>query len=96
MVASVDGVLVVEDLHWADPATLDFLLFLSSNLPIGLLLVLTYRDDELGARPGLQDFLGAIGRGRHTRRVDLNRLTRDGVGALADSLHVDNTFASDS
>ena len=95
VVASVDGVLVVEDLHWADPATLDFLLFLSSNLPIGLLLVLTYRDDELGARPGLQDFLGAIGRGRHTHRVDLNRLTRDGVGALADSLHVDNTFASD-
>ena len=47
-------VLVVEDVHWADEATLDVLKFLVrriSALPV--LLVLTYRDDELTRRPSL-------------------------------------------
>ncbi|WP_433164394.1 AAA family ATPase [Kribbella sp. CA-247076] len=47
----VDGgvVLVVEDLHWADASTLDFLAYLSRNLPpSGLLVLLTWRDDGTG------------------------------------------------
>ena len=44
-------VLVMEDLHWADRSTLDLLAFLVHNLQAGaLLLVLTYRSDELHRR----------------------------------------------
>ena len=51
--------LVVEDVHWADEATLDVLKFLVrriSALPV--LLVLTYRDDELTRDHPLQQLLG--------------------------------------
>ncbi|MFF2326340.1 MULTISPECIES: ATP-binding protein [unclassified Streptomyces] len=42
-------VLVVEDVHWADDATLDFLLFLISRQPPGISLVLTYRPEDVPA-----------------------------------------------
>jgi DNA-binding CsgD family transcriptional regulator len=42
-------VLVVEDIHWADEATLEFLLFLTSLQPPPCSLVLTYRPDEVAA-----------------------------------------------
>ena len=45
-------VLVVEDLHWADEATLDLVRFLARRLhELRVLLVVTYRDDALGADP---------------------------------------------
>jgi predicted ATPase len=42
-------VLVVEDIHWADEATLEFLLFLASLQPPPYSLVLTYRPEEVAA-----------------------------------------------
>ena len=43
-------VLVIEDVHWADEATLDLLRFLARRIgATPLLLVVTYRDDELEA-----------------------------------------------
>jgi DNA-binding CsgD family transcriptional regulator/tetratricopeptide (TPR) repeat protein len=42
-------VLVVEDIHWADEATLEFLLFLASLQPPPCSLVLTYRPEEVAA-----------------------------------------------
>jgi DNA-binding NarL/FixJ family response regulator len=42
-------VLIVEDIHWADEATLEFLLFLSALQPPPCSLVLTYRPDEVAA-----------------------------------------------
>ncbi len=42
--------LVVEDVHWADQATLDFLRYLGRRLEqLPLLVVLTYRSDAVGA-----------------------------------------------
>src|SRR5580765_4813790 len=39
--------LCLEDLHWADPSTLDLVVFLAHNLDtVPVLLVATYRDDE--------------------------------------------------
>ena len=55
-------VLVVEDLHWADRSTLDLLAFLVRNLQAGLLLVLTYRTDELHRRHPLRPFLAGLDR----------------------------------
>ncbi len=52
-------VLAIEDVHWADEATLDVLRYLvrrAAQLP--LVLVLTYRDDELGADHPLRQLLG--------------------------------------
>jgi predicted ATPase len=40
-------VCVLEDLHWADGETLEFLSFLLSEPPRQLALVLTYRSEEL-------------------------------------------------
>ena len=46
-IAERGAVLVVEDVHWADTSTLDFLAHLSRNLPPkGLLVLLTWRDED--------------------------------------------------
>ena len=43
-------VLILEDLHWSDPASLELLRFVSRNLDgLRALLVVTYRDDETPA-----------------------------------------------
>ena len=45
-------VAVIEDVHWADEATIDLLSFLGRRLGrVPGLLLATYRDDELGERP---------------------------------------------
>ncbi|BBA96727.1 putative LuxR family transcriptional regulator [Actinacidiphila reveromycinica] len=42
-------VLVVEDVHWADATTLDFLVYVATRRPRPLTLVLTYRPEEVAA-----------------------------------------------
>jgi predicted ATPase len=67
-------VLVVEDLHWADRSTRDLLAFLVRNLRHGrLLLVQTYRSDELHRRHPLRPFLAELDRGRQVERLELAR-----------------------
>ena len=71
------AVLVVEDLHWADRSTRDLLAFLVRNLRHGrLLLVLTYRSDELHRRHPLRPFLAELDRGRRIERLELARFGR--------------------
>ncbi|GGM55299.1 AAA family ATPase [Dactylosporangium sucinum] len=54
-------VVVVEDAHWADEATLDWLTFLGRRIDrIPALLVLTHRDDELGPGHPLRAALAAL------------------------------------
>ena len=68
------AVLVVEDLHWADRSTRDLLAFLVRNLRHGrLLLVATYRSDELHRRHPLRPFLAELDRGRRVERLELAR-----------------------
>jgi len=77
-------VLVVEDVHWADEATLDVLRYLArrvAELPVVLLL--TYRDDELPPDHGLRHLLGLLAGSGATRRLPLRRLTPDGVRQLS-------------
>ncbi len=69
--------LVIEDLHWADASTRAFLRFLASTLgsePI--LLVATYRPDELHRRHPLRPLLAELERVRAVR-IDLTGLTRE-------------------
>jgi hypothetical protein len=63
-------VVVVEDAHWADEATLDWLVFLARRMErLPALLVVTYRDDEVGADHPLRSVLGAMPAAVSTRVV---------------------------
>lgn len=74
---------VIDDVHWADQATLDVLTYLArrvSELP--LLLVLTFRDDELPADHPLHRTLAAAPPS-HCRRIGLAPLSLAAVRRLA-------------
>lgn len=72
--------IVVEDLHWADQSTLDLLAFLVQTLrELGVLLVLTYRSDELHRRHPLRPLVTTWERVRSVERLELERFTRDEV-----------------
>jgi DNA-binding CsgD family transcriptional regulator/tetratricopeptide (TPR) repeat protein len=76
---------VVEDLHWADEATLDWLSHISRRLSgLPALVLATCRDDEPGEDALLADVMGRLAAHPSTRRVTLPRLSREAVGALAE------------
>ena len=76
-------VLVIEDLHWADDATLDLVTFLGRRIGSApALLVLTRRNDEIGATDPVRAVLAEVAEGVHTRR-QLAPLSADAVGRLA-------------
>ncbi|GAA0957208.1 AAA family ATPase [Virgisporangium aurantiacum] len=94
--ANQPTVLVVEDVHWADEATLDVLRYLvrrAARLP--LVLVLTYRDDELRPDHPLRHLLGLASRSSRIRRLRLARLTVSAVRRLsaATGADADEVFA---
>ena len=77
-------VLVFEDMHWADDATLDLLRYLGRRLEATrTLLVATYRDDEVGPQHPLRVALGDLATSDTARRLKLESLTPDGVRTLA-------------
>ena len=77
------AVLVFEDLHWADEATLDFVKLLGRRIAgTRALVVLTYRDDEVRADSPLQTVLGDLPRAT-TRRVALKPLSTEAIAELA-------------
>jgi DNA-binding CsgD family transcriptional regulator len=83
-------VLVVEDLHWADEATLDLLRVLARRLRrIPALVLATYRDDELSRTHPLRVLLGELATERRVHRVSLPLLSADGVALLATGRAVD-------
>jgi len=76
-------VVVIEDLHWADEATLDWLSHLSRRLGhLGALVLVTYREDEAGDGL-LADVMGRIATHSSTRRMALAPLSLDAVRQLA-------------
>ena len=79
------NVVVVEDIHWADEATMDLLRFAGRRLrDTRVLLVVTFRDDDLATDDQLRVALGELARHRTTRRITLAPLSADAVRALAD------------
>jgi DNA-binding CsgD family transcriptional regulator/tetratricopeptide (TPR) repeat protein len=83
VLAASTHVLVVEDVHWADDATLDLLGYLGRRLDaIRSLIVATYRDDEIGPRHPLRVVLGDLATSDATW-LTLPPLSRDAVGRLA-------------
>ncbi|WP_240489717.1 helix-turn-helix transcriptional regulator [Actinomadura atramentaria] len=78
-------VLAVEDAHWADRSTRDLLAFLIRNLGAAPLLILvTYRTDELHRTHPLRPLLAELSRLDRVQRLDLERLTRHEVAELTE------------
>jgi ATP/maltotriose-dependent transcriptional regulator MalT len=75
-------VAVVEDLHWADGPSRDLLRFVvRSIMAAPVLLIMTYRADEVGRGHPLRPLLAEFERTRRVVRLDLARLGRDDVAA---------------
>ncbi|MEU3890211.1 AAA family ATPase [Streptomyces sp. NPDC029041] len=74
-------VLALEDLHWADASTRHLLSYLVRTLRTGrLVVVATYRSDDIHRRHPLRPLLAELDRLRTIRRLELARFTRDEVG----------------
>jgi hypothetical protein len=83
-------VLAIEDVHWADEATFDVLRYLVRRAPeLPLVLVLTYRDDEVTTDHPLRQLLGLASRVGRVRRLHPARLTISAVQRLSAATHVD-------
>ena len=78
-------VLVIEDAHWADRSSRDLLTFLIGNQRAisGLLIIVTFRSDELHRTHPLRPLLAALDRIAWVERIDLPRLTSHDTAALA-------------
>ncbi len=77
-------VMVIEDAHWADQATLDFIRFVGRRVADSKALVLvTYRDDEVGPDHPLRSVLGQLIPLTSTQRLHVPLLTVDAVTTLA-------------
>src|SRR5215469_9889867 len=79
-------VLIIEDAHWADPSTRDLMAFLIGSQQVldGVLIVVTYRSDELHRTHPLRPLLAELGRLSWVERMELPRLGR----LLADEIYL--------
>ena len=79
-------VLLLDDLHWADPVSLDLLRTVARTLESGpILLLVTYRSDELTRRHPLAQLLPALVREAHAARLDLRPLDDAAVRSLVEA-----------
>ncbi|NNC36226.1 MAG: AAA family ATPase [Hyphomonadaceae bacterium] len=78
-------ILICEDVHWADNATLDLLKFIGRRIQfIPCLMILSFRSDEINASHPLTQVIGDLP-SSPTRRIELERLSLPGIGKLAES-----------
>lgn len=77
-------IVIMEDLHWSDDVTRAVALRLARTAPDGLLLLLTYRSDDVGRAHPLRTVMAELDRARLTTRLDLARL---GVAEVREMAH---------
>jgi DNA-binding CsgD family transcriptional regulator/tetratricopeptide (TPR) repeat protein len=83
-------IIVVEDLHWADDATLDLLKYLARRISdVRVLILGSYRDDEIGPAHPIRLMLGDLAATATVRRLELPPLSADGVAEVAGDSGVD-------
>lgn len=88
-VASQPTVVVVEDAHWADGATLDVLVHVARRLATApVLLIVTFRSDEVGNEHPLRQALGRLA-GIRQNRIAVPPLSLDAVAELASGVDID-------
>lgn len=77
------AVLIIEDVHWADTATLDLIRFLGRRIArVRALILITYRDEEVDARSPVRTVLGEAPVGS-VERMTLEPLSLAAVTSLA-------------
>jgi DNA-binding CsgD family transcriptional regulator/tetratricopeptide (TPR) repeat protein len=78
------SVVVIEDIHWADNATLDVIRVLGRRVAgSGSLVVATFRDDETVDHRAMRELLGDLASAAAIERVHVAPLSRAAVGILA-------------
>ncbi|MCW2800312.1 MAG: helix-turn-helix transcriptional regulator, partial [Aeromicrobium sp.] len=86
--------IVVEDLHWADEATLDWLAYVARRVAnTRAIVIATYRDAEPGADDLLAIMMGRVASSAATRRVSLSPLTLDAVRHLSADHDAEQVYA---
>jgi len=90
LAAHMPTVLVLEDVHWADEATLDVLRLLGRRLGMTPALVIaSYRDEELDRAHPLRVVLGELATSDATARLKIEPLSPEAVAQLAEPHGVD-------
>jgi DNA-binding CsgD family transcriptional regulator len=76
-------VLILEDMHWADQASIELLRYVVRNISsTPIFIIVTYRDDELSPGQPLYKFLPHIVREADAARITLRRLSQDAISEL--------------
>jgi DNA-binding CsgD family transcriptional regulator len=90
LVSHGPSVFVLEDLHWADEATLDVLLLLVRRVhSLPVLVLASYRDDAIDNVPPLRRVLGELATSSSVRRLKIWPLSPEAVAELAEPHDVD-------
>jgi predicted ATPase len=77
-------VAVIEDVHWADPLTLDLVRILARRVEeMSVAIIVTYRDDEVAANPALRLLVRDLATSPAVRRIILRPLSELAVRELA-------------
>jgi DNA-binding CsgD family transcriptional regulator len=80
----------IEDLHWADPATLDFMAHLAAHIATDRVAIFaTYRDEEIALRPEAAEAIARVTRASTTHRVSLRALDAATMTELLDCAAAD-------
>src|SRR6476661_3971242 len=78
------NLVVFEDIHWADEATLDFIKFLARRITqLKCLFILTYRDTEIHSSHPLRNIMGQLNPDSFTR-IELLPLSKQAVAKMAE------------
>ncbi|MGZ4091100.1 MAG: AAA family ATPase, partial [Bacteroidia bacterium] len=78
------SLIIFEDIHWADEATLDFIRFFARRIAqLRCMFILTYRDDEIHSQHPLRNVLGQLPVDSFTR-LKLNPLSRQAVEKMGE------------
>ncbi|MPZ53627.1 MAG: AAA family ATPase [Acidimicrobiia bacterium] len=84
------SLLVMEDAHWADEATLDLILFLGRRIAdTRSIVVVTYRPHEITTRHPLRLVMGDLATAAGHRRFQVEPLSLDGVRTLVGERSID-------
>lgn len=87
--------LTIEDIHWSDETSLEFLHSLARHCTTHPLLMLaTYRSDEV--HPSLKHWLAQLDRERFTQEMVLHRLTHGQIEAMLEAIFGQHQFTPDS
>lgn len=76
-------IVVFEDIHWADEATYDLMIYLGRRIQeTNCLMIITYRNDALPSDHPIRNVVGRLS-GHHIERLSLQSLSKDTVVSLA-------------